>query len=481
MAYSKGRITYPVSIEDVRRAIGVSSTDVETLCKSGNINPWARYRPIPCSQAANNIPGPLTPAQRIQERYGIEPPVDMFTADDQQAYTNYANNIAKYGEYYIKIRPWGDTHHHRIHDFVKTDANGATTSYGYDHNAKPDSVKVTLSTGTPQGTFYLKPLIPEGQRNIVIQTNSTNARYQFPNDHLWMDKYYKKIYGTLTDVMSVERNEEWLSPIDFMGTSTYNISYASVLRRVLIFRWADSQGRIEGDSNYNSYDAKWRFYNYCTDKVGGSYTEDNRPWSSNKGAWLDLTDATDSYSGNCLTTGSNLLKNLKGKCLFIDCWIQSNSSLNLFPILGFAYEVNITRTSQDVQVDISNVIYFWKVIEDSYTSGSKTYYNYVLWISYNPQKLGLAGELDYAGTAVTNALKTLYDSLTVKIGTTTINLLNASLEYYTNTSGHTTDWFGIECVALENQTTKRLGTYATITATRKGTGISSTKNITIET
>lgn len=121
MAYNNGRITFPVSIEDVRRAIGVASNDVATLCKHTNITPWARFRPFPCSQAANNKPGLLTPSQRMQERYGIEPPVDMFTADDQQAYTNYANSIAKYGEYYIKIRPWGDTHYKRLSVFTKSE------------------------------------------------------------------------------------------------------------------------------------------------------------------------------------------------------------------------------------------------------------------------------------------------------------------------------------------------------------------------
>lgn len=41
-----GDITYGVSIADVRKVLGVSSTDLRDLCKSENINKWARYKPV---------------------------------------------------------------------------------------------------------------------------------------------------------------------------------------------------------------------------------------------------------------------------------------------------------------------------------------------------------------------------------------------------------------------------------------------------
>ena len=41
-----GIISAPVSIDDVKQALGESSNDLATLCKSENINMWSLYKPI---------------------------------------------------------------------------------------------------------------------------------------------------------------------------------------------------------------------------------------------------------------------------------------------------------------------------------------------------------------------------------------------------------------------------------------------------
>lgn len=48
MAYnpSTGKITPPVSINDIQRAIGQSSGDLGTLCKAPTVNCWAKYKPV---------------------------------------------------------------------------------------------------------------------------------------------------------------------------------------------------------------------------------------------------------------------------------------------------------------------------------------------------------------------------------------------------------------------------------------------------
>lgn len=43
-----GIISAPVSIDDVKQALGESSNDLATLCKSENINIWSKYKPISC-------------------------------------------------------------------------------------------------------------------------------------------------------------------------------------------------------------------------------------------------------------------------------------------------------------------------------------------------------------------------------------------------------------------------------------------------
>ena len=50
MSYNSdsGIISGPVSIDDVKKALGESSNDLATLCKSENINIWSKYKPISC-------------------------------------------------------------------------------------------------------------------------------------------------------------------------------------------------------------------------------------------------------------------------------------------------------------------------------------------------------------------------------------------------------------------------------------------------
>lgn len=43
-----GIISAPVSIDDIKQALGESSNDLATLCKSENINIWSKYKPISC-------------------------------------------------------------------------------------------------------------------------------------------------------------------------------------------------------------------------------------------------------------------------------------------------------------------------------------------------------------------------------------------------------------------------------------------------
>lgn len=50
MSYNNesGIISAPVSIDDVKQALGEGSDDLATLCKSENINIWSKYKPISC-------------------------------------------------------------------------------------------------------------------------------------------------------------------------------------------------------------------------------------------------------------------------------------------------------------------------------------------------------------------------------------------------------------------------------------------------
>lgn len=58
MSYNSenGIISAPVSINDVKRALGESSNDLATLCKSENINIWSKYKPINCKGEFKEYP-----------------------------------------------------------------------------------------------------------------------------------------------------------------------------------------------------------------------------------------------------------------------------------------------------------------------------------------------------------------------------------------------------------------------------------------
>lgn len=58
MSYNNdsGIISAPVSIDDVKQALGESSNDLATLCKSENINIWSKYKPISCKGEFKEYP-----------------------------------------------------------------------------------------------------------------------------------------------------------------------------------------------------------------------------------------------------------------------------------------------------------------------------------------------------------------------------------------------------------------------------------------
>lgn len=58
MSYNSdsGIISAPVSIDDVKKALGESSNDLATLCKSENINIWSKYKPINCKGEFKEYP-----------------------------------------------------------------------------------------------------------------------------------------------------------------------------------------------------------------------------------------------------------------------------------------------------------------------------------------------------------------------------------------------------------------------------------------
>lgn len=134
---STGAISAPVSIDDVKSALGESSNDIATLCKSANINMWAKYKPT-------SYPAPF--------------PSDWYKAADGNygiSFTTYSNLAAVVAAYYIA----GDEQTHNNGYSYKRPSGGATSPYrlgdfrGYRHTAEKGVVSFSVPSEIAQGNY----------------------------------------------------------------------------------------------------------------------------------------------------------------------------------------------------------------------------------------------------------------------------------------------------------------------------------------
>lgn len=96
MSYNSdsGIISAPVSIDDVKQALGESSNDIATLCKSENINIWSKYKPISCKGDFKEYPIREDTEETVISSYskytcavrcGMNIPIDTY----RNLYNNY--------------------------------------------------------------------------------------------------------------------------------------------------------------------------------------------------------------------------------------------------------------------------------------------------------------------------------------------------------------------------------------------------------
>lgn len=129
--YSNGVIYGATSISDIQRALGVSTNDLGALCKLGNINKWARYKPVIYpnifalrSRVINTWHFPITPDPNFDATTGLnigilasfENPIDIANYDSYQEVTYSKPN-------------GGNNAPYRLTDWCE-----------YDHNAQPPAV-----------------------------------------------------------------------------------------------------------------------------------------------------------------------------------------------------------------------------------------------------------------------------------------------------------------------------------------------------
>ena len=121
MSVSNGKIIAPVSIDDVKSVLGESSNDLATLCKSSNINVWAKYKPT-----VYPSPFPDDWYKAKDGNYGINITVENGKSNWKDLVGEYSKTNNGYGNLYN--RPTGGTNApYRLGDFR-----------GYFHDANPE-------------------------------------------------------------------------------------------------------------------------------------------------------------------------------------------------------------------------------------------------------------------------------------------------------------------------------------------------------
>lgn len=132
---STGIISAPVSIADVKSALGASSNDLATLCKHANINKWAKYKPISVGIIRRLVYSEITNA-----KFGLTPAQNALLKQysDGSTGTAVANstileNILNANADWEYNRPSGGTSSpYRLTDFYAPADNDS--SYGYYHD-----------------------------------------------------------------------------------------------------------------------------------------------------------------------------------------------------------------------------------------------------------------------------------------------------------------------------------------------------------
>nr|DAG96839.1 MAG TPA: hypothetical protein [Crassvirales sp.] len=121
MSLSNGKITAPVSIDDVKNCFGLSSNDLGTLIKNANINVWAKYKPT-----VYPSPFPDDWYRGGDGNYGLNITVDNKVSTVSNLVAQYSKTNNGYSNLY-KRPTGGSSAPYRMGDFR-----------GYNHVANPE-------------------------------------------------------------------------------------------------------------------------------------------------------------------------------------------------------------------------------------------------------------------------------------------------------------------------------------------------------
>lgn len=163
-----GIISAPISIDDVKQALGESSNDLATLCKSENINIWSKYKPISCKGDFKEYPIREDSEEIVTSSYskyncvvrcGMNIPMDTY----KNLYNNYGGegfainaceNLYKDNVYGVSgIDKDASTNSHTVYVSGKHFPKGGTNSpyrLGDFRNYNAKAIRTVYLTSFPQ-------------------------------------------------------------------------------------------------------------------------------------------------------------------------------------------------------------------------------------------------------------------------------------------------------------------------------------------
>lgn len=154
MALANGKITAPVSVDDVKSVLGESSNDLAALCKSSKINVWAKYKPT-CYPS----PFPDDWYKARDGNYGISVPYYNTLKSLYNAY--FIEGDENHDNGYAYERPsGGSAEPYRLGDFRGYNSRATSPIYGFRATPRAKSEDgVSGSCG-----FRIKPSVGEDDR-----------------------------------------------------------------------------------------------------------------------------------------------------------------------------------------------------------------------------------------------------------------------------------------------------------------------------
>lgn len=165
MAHSSTTITAPVVMPtDIAAVLNISGTDLATLCRSSNINMWAKFKPI--YHAAIGL---LKNSQRqdgshVVSGYSISWGIMKPSAVNWSDYINTSTGVVKSGLWGYDKPAGGAASPYRLSDFVEIDNSGAVTGNGYSRSAK-SPIQITL---TMESYLYVPYYVNTGTGSTLM-------------------------------------------------------------------------------------------------------------------------------------------------------------------------------------------------------------------------------------------------------------------------------------------------------------------------